>query len=424
MKPAYLGIDIGTSGIRGCCIDDNATEITSASVATELAVSESGWCEQEPQIWWQGILNLIQQLTCNLDGYTIRSIAIDGTSGTVLLTDEMGTPLSPALMYNDQRALSQATEIAKIAPEDTAATGASSGLAKALYLYERHPQAAHLCHQADWISSKLTGTFGISDVNNSLKTGYDPLAMCWPEFIQKLGLPKSLLPQVVLPGTCTGLLEERVAAELGLSKNCEVIAGTTDSIAAFIATGAKEPGTAVTSLGSTLALKMITDKPVFSTEFGIYSHRLGDAWLVGGASNSGGSVLQQFFTNNTLSTLSSRLNTEHSSELNYYPLPDKGERFPINDPDLKPVMEPRPADDVDFLHALLEGIANIEKMGYEKLEALSATKLTEIITAGGGSANTQWTKIREHLIGVPVSQSKQTEACVGTALLARLGHIR
>ena len=336
----------------------------------------------------------------------------------------MGTPLSPALMYNDQRAQFQANQIIKACPKDTAAIGASSGLAKALYLNERHPKAVHLCHQADWISGKLTGSFGISDTNNSLKTGYDPVKQCWPEFLQTLGLSKALLPEVVTPGSCIGLVQETTASSLGLTRDCEVIAGTTDSIAAFIATGAKNVGTAVTSLGSTLALKMITDKPVFSADYGIYSHRLGDVWLVGGASNSGGRVLQNFFTTEEIDALSSTIDPEQTTNLNYYPLPGIGERFPVNDPNLAPNMEPRPDDDVLFLHALLLGISNIEKTGYEKLEFLSDTKLTEIITSGGGSKNTQWTKIRENLIAVPVSTAKKSEASYGVALLAKQGHTR
>lgn len=422
MTPAFLGIDIGTSGIRGCCIDKNAVELASYAVSMDPPKIDDGRSSQDPDIWWQLTKEVITGLTSSLDEVVIEAIAIDGTSGTVLLTDEDGTALSDALMYNDQRCLDESRQISDVAPGDCAAHGASSGLAKLLYLYKQHPLAKHLCHQADWISAKLTGSFGISDENNCLKTGYDPVSRCWPEYFQRLGIAEAILPKVVSPGTCIGHIEKSLSKSLGLTEQCKVIAGTTDSIAAFIATGAHQIGTGVTSLGSTLALKIITAKPIFSAEYGVYSHRLGDFWLAGGASNSGGRVLQQFFSQKSLDELTPALDDKHLIGLNYYPLPARGERFPINDPEMEPLMPPRSTNDVDFFQALLEGIANIEKLGYEKLGELGASKLTAIITSGGGSRNLPWTKIREKIINAPITKAQHTEASYGAALLAMQGH--
>jgi len=422
MIPAFLGIDIGTSGIRGCCIDENGIELASISVSLPSVISDAGKREQAPEIWWQTTKEIIGSITSSLNNTEIKAIAIDGTSGTVLLTDADGIPLSPALMYNDQRCMAEAGQIAHIAPADSASHGASAGLAKLLHLSRQFPNARYLCHQADWLSSNLTGNFGISDENNCLKTGYDPVTRSWPSFIQKLGIPATLLPKVVAPGMPTGMIQNSIALSLGLSTSCEVIAGTTDSIAAFIATGASEVGTGVTSLGSTLSLKMITAKPVFSSGDGIYSHRLNDAWLVGGASNSGGRVLLKYFTQQQIDKLSSSLDAGKATGLDYYPLPEKGERFPINDADMESCITPKPDDDLTFFQALLEGITHIEKTGYEKLQALSTTGLSKIITSGGGSTNTGWTKIRHNIIGVPVSQSEHAEASYGSALLARQGY--
>lgn len=422
MRPVYLGIDIGTSGVRGCCIDENAIELAQASIAISPPDLNDGRCEQDPNLWWQATIDVIQSISKSLKHAQIRAIAIDGTSGTVLLTDENGNPVSAALMYNDQRCISEAEQIATIAPQDSAAHGPSSGLAKLLYLFKQNPNAAFLCHQADWVGAKLSGNFGISDQNNCLKTGYDPVTQCWPDFIQTLGLPETLLPKVVSAGTCIGVVQTDIAQTLGLSPDCELIAGTTDSIAAFIATGASEVGTAVTSLGSTLSLKMITSKPVFSGKDGIYSHRLGDTWLVGGASNSGGRVLRQHLSQQQINELTPLLDADKITGLNYYPLPEKGERFPVNDAELKSLITPRPDNNLEFFQALLEGITGIEKTGYEKLQSLSGTQLTNIITSGGGSNNTEWTKIRQNIIGTTVKTSEQTEASYGSALLARQGH--
>lgn len=146
-----------------------------------------------------------------------------------------------------------------------------------------------------------------------------------------------------------GYVTETCQERYKIPQSCQVCAGTTDSIAAFLASGAKDVGEAVTSLGSSLAIKMISVNRVDAVEYGIYSHRLGDQWLVGGASNTGGAVLKQFFSDEQLRELSNQIIIETSTDLNYYPLTKPGERFPINDPNFQPRLDPRPADDAVFL---------------------------------------------------------------------------
>ncbi|NJR72779.1 MAG: hypothetical protein HC773_01825, partial [Scytonema sp. CRU_2_7] len=110
-----------------------------------------------------------------------------------------------------------------------------------------------------------------------------------------------------------------------------------------------------------------------------------------------------------------------ASELDYYPLLKPGERFPINDSNLPPRLEPRPTSDVEFLHGFLESIARIEARGYELLQELGADRLTQVYTAGGGATNPTWAVIRERILRVPVVRPVNTEAAYGTALLAMRG---
>lgn len=92
----------------------------------------------------------------------------------------------------------------------------------------------------------------------------------------------------------------------------------------------------VTSLGSTLAIKLLSTSRVEDARFGVYSHRLDDKWLVGGASNTGGAVLRQLFTDEQLQNLSEQINPAVASPLQYYPLQGAGERFPVSDPNMEP----------------------------------------------------------------------------------------
>jgi len=406
----FLGIDLGTSGVRGSAIDRQGKELATAKIPLPPM--------QQPADWQHAAFNVIRQLCDQIESELIQAIAVDGTSGTVVLCDDHGEPCSPALMYNDQSCTEQAEEIIKHAPENSAARGASSSLAKAMFLLKHHADARHICHQADWISGLLCKHFDISDENNCLKLGYDPVNREWPPWLTALIADNTQLPRVYVPGTVIATIDSDIAHQLGLPDNCQLVAGTTDSIAAFIATGARDVGEAVTSLGSTLVLKLISDKPVFSSQLGVYSHRLGNTWLAGGASNSGGKVLLKYFDQSRLAEMTTELEPDSPTGLDYYPLAQAGERFPRNDPQLQPMLEPRPPEDVKFFQAMLEGIANIEAEGYTALSQLCAPRLTKVFTAGGGSANPAWRKIRENKLGVPVEIAEHSEASYGAALLA------
>ncbi len=422
-NPVFLGIDVGTSGVRGCCIDSDGKQLAAFQKPLELPTIRGNNIQQHPDIWKQTVHEIISHLSQQIEPRQIAAIAIDGTSSTVLVCDTSGNPLSPALMYNDQSRQHESIKIAAIAPENCAAHGATSSLAKAMHLLEQHADASHICHQADWIAGTLSGRYDISDENNCLKLGYDLINNAWPDWLSKLDIAPATLPKVQTPGSVIGRVLKEVAEDLGLSLQCKIIAGTTDSIAAFIATGAKNPGEAVTSLGSTLVLKIISDKPVFAPEYGIYSHRLGKLWLAGGASNSGGRVLSQHFTKQQIRQMTPRLQPEQATGLNYYPLPATGERFPTNDPGLQNRLSPRPENDLHFFQGMLEGIANIELEAYKQLARLGAPFPEKIFTAGGGSCNAAWAKIREQKMGIPVLTASHTEASYGVALLAQQGYL-
>lgn len=432
MDELFLGIDVGTSGCRAVAVDwrgqtdDAAGRLAGqASVPMPAPRRHGPEIDQDPVIWWSAVERALTMLLAQLDGAAIRAIAVDGTSGTLLLTDEGGAPLGPGLMYNDARATEGAARIADAAPPTSGALGATSALAKLLHLTERGDAgtAAHALHQADWIAARLSGRYGLSDENNALKLGYDVVDRIWPPFLGTLGVQRGLLPEVLVPGTVIGPIASEQAAAFGLSPDVLIVAGTTDGVAAFLATGASDAGDAVTSLGSTLVVKQLADRPLFDPASGVYSHRLGDLWLPGGASNSGGAALSRFFDVEAIERLTPKLRPDQPTGLDYYPLPDVGERFPINDPAKPSITEPRPKDDKIFLQGLLEGIADIEFLAYQSLHRLGAPPLRRVRTVGGGAANPAWTAIRKMKLGVPMQDADNTEAAFGAARLARKGYL-
>jgi sugar (pentulose or hexulose) kinase len=280
---------------------------------------------------------------------------------------------------------------------------------------------ARVIHQADWIVGQLCGVFDVTDENNALKSGYDPVARMWPEWIARTGFDPAKFPRVVAAGERIGSLFPAVADVLKLPRNVAVAAGTTDGCAAFLASGARDAGDGVTSLGTTLTLKLLSATPVFAPQYGIYSHRIGDQWLAGGASNTGGAVLAKEFTKEQIAQYTEQIDANVPTGLDYYPLPKTGERFPINDPGLQPRMTPRPAEDHVYFQAILEGIAAIEALGYRRLAELGASPLTSIRTVGGGAANDKWTAIRIKALGVPAAAPASEHAAMGAARLAWRG---
>jgi D-ribulokinase len=407
-----IGIDVGTSGVRAVALAEDGAPLASAEI-----LMAAGGEATAPETWWRCVRAAVMDLGRSCDLSRVRALAVDGTSGTVLAVDHMGVPVGRPRMYDepcDDENVMRA--IADRAPLESAACGATSALARVLMM-QRQMGARHILHQADWITGRLSGRFDRSDWNNALKTGYDSVTARWPDWVEEAGADVGKLPFVLEPGAPVGPVSPE-AMSLGIPASARVHAGTTDGCASFLATGAAEVGDGVTALGSTLVVKLLCDQPIFAPEFGIYSHRMGSAWLAGGASNTGGRVIERYFPRDRLALLSAALKPETPTGLKYYPLLRPGERFPINDPELAPRLEPRPRDDATFFQAILEGIAEVEAQAYRKLAELGAPALRSVRAVGGGAANAAWTKIRERNLPAPLKQADSQHACVGVARLA------
>lgn len=424
MHGFVIGLDLGTSGVRAVAIDAQGKVLGSGSATLPPTRRTTGnHREQAPEDWWNGCRTALDELSRTLDLAGARAIAVAATSGTILPVDNHNRPLALARMYDDDDTGELSTQIKSLAPRESAAHGATSPAARAL-AWAKLPRLHCILHQADWINGCLGASHWQTDENNALKTGYDPVQRCWPDWLRTFGLSPGILPEVVPVGTPIGHVSEQAALALGIPAGIPIAAGTTDGCATFLASGATEPGEASTALGSTLVLKVLSDRPIFAPEFGIYSHRLGDRWLAGGASNCGGRTLLQFFTPEKIAHLEESLTPDKPTGTDYYPLPEPGERFPLADPKLAPRLTPRPPDEAAFLQGIYEGFARVEQSGYAKLRALGAPALRSVRHAGGGAKSRTWMQLRASALGVPQLPAWSEEAAAGAARLAwrALGH--
>mmetsp|Transcript_7460 Transcript_7460/g.19169 ORF Transcript_7460/g.19169 Transcript_7460/m.19169 type:complete len:472 (+) Transcript_7460:384-1799(+) len=419
----YFGLDFGTSGARGILIDEDEEILFTEKVPYNLTVAEEefkhgyGDCSS----WKAALFTLLDGMPEELRS-TVKAICIDGTSSTSLLVDRgNGEVISRPLMYNYSAKQSVVDRVKELAPRGHITASSTSTLCKLFtWLYEdgiKIDDDILLMHQADWLSSLLLGEIhSTTDFNTCLKLGYDPGVESYPQWMKEQNFFRCLPQRIVAPGTPLGLVD----AKFGFSEACQVVAGTTDSTAAFLAAGASTPGEAVTSLGSTLVVKVLTSTRIDDAKLGIYSHKLWDGlWLAGGASNTGGIVLKKYFSESELKDLSEQIDVAKPTGLHYYPLVSPGERFPIADPTLKPKLDPKPDSRVVFLQAILEGIGETEALGYQFMQDLGCRPpLKRVITTGGGARNPTWTLIRQNLLKVPVTKAKHVEAAFGSAKLA------
>ncbi|KAJ1445314.1 hypothetical protein M885DRAFT_550318 [Pelagophyceae sp. CCMP2097] len=445
-----LGVDLGTSGVRICVVDKSEAGVRIVASASKTWSDSDG---AKPNVWLSALREALND--CD-EAKTATRIAVSGTSASILAVDSASGAVSrDAMMYCD--AVSDSVVMAKIkehAPAGHTTLASTSSLAKVVkwHLDKPFSPTERMAHQADFVSAALqqglthSGDLDVagglsfsSDWHNSLKLGYDIADLVWPDWILRDVLEDSSCASaleslnVLRPGFHASGSEKRKvspqAAEYwGLRAGAAITGGTTDSIAAFIACSADaegrlllEPGHAVTSLGSTTALKLVSKVRVDDAALGVYSHRIDDAWLVGGASNAGCRVLRHVgFGDDELSELAPKMRVD-AKPMNVdgvYPLVTAGERFPVNDPQKRPKLPEPPSDRAEHLRLLLLGIADVERLGYAALAGLGATQLVKVQTAGGGSKNAPWATMRSTMLGVPVEHAKNTDAAFGAALLA------
>ncbi len=399
-----MGIDFGSSGVRLALINMLGEQVHLSKVAYKIGLTSV-------QDWQCSCKYLIRNLPAELRAKVI-AIAVDGTSGTLLACNRFGVPSQDALPYFLD-CPEQASKIKALVLNGETAASSSGSLARALRLIEKHGPNILLRHQADWITGWLLSDWRWGEEGNNLRLGWNLIKRSWPETYSNL-LWFEALPDVVPSGSILSNISPEQAKTLDLPKEVLIISGTTDSNAAVLgAKPSREEG--VTVLGSTIVLKRYVDAPLKG--LGITNHRLGNKWICGGASNAGGTLLRKIFSDSQLTELSKQINPEVDTGLLFTPLPSKGERFPFHDPEMQPVIEPRPISDSLYLHGLLEGLARIEAQGWRKLSDLGVPYPTKILTIGGGAKNPQWRRIRERKLEIPVLSCRANPA-EGVAHLA------
>jgi D-ribulokinase len=452
-EPLYLGIDVGTGGVRAIVADGTGRVAAEGRAPLSSAAgTPDGHHEQDPEHWWSATREAIAGMLEVLNGSTVGShsgssvsagarsgstasgspeqivaASVDGTSGTVVCVDADGRALGNAIMYNDGRAQAQAEHLSDMSGVSIAPSWA---IARLLWLAEldplRYERTRWVIHQADYIASRLTGCFGGSDYSNALKMGYDMNALAWPDWLGKIPGAVDRVPAVAAPADDIGQIDPDVADELGLPRALRLYAGATDGTAGFLASGASLPGQVNTTLGTTLVLKAISSHFVVDPAGMIYCHRLpGGLWLPGAASSTGGEWIRSEFAGQDLAVLDDRAATMVPTDALVWPLVRQGERFPILSPTFQGFRSGgsggEPAGE-DRYAAMLQGTAMVERLCYDALQAVMGQPLGEVYSTGGGSSSDVWMQMRSNVTGRLMHRPSYPEAALGAAVLAAAGH--
>ena len=385
----YLGLDFATESARALLLNE-AGEVQARSNAklAPVIVGADGSRRQDPKSWIVALNQILSEICKQANDLKINPIAlsITATSGTFVLCDQAGVPLTDGIMYNDGTANSPLERAAKLGKPNS-----------------------YFKHVPEFLVSYLTGENNCaSDWSHALKTGVDLASKDWSE-AARVQAGTLELPIVCPPGALLG--------EVSKSHNLpplKIYAGMTDGCTAQISAGGADYGNAVTTLGTTMVLKLISKVNVSGP--GFYSHLVPDSmWLAGGASNLGGISLQGFSDLNSLGWRAGEYGPAKSIR---YPLVGTGERFPVANKFLTALTTNESGDEVENYRATLEGIAFAERLSYEILQAAGAPTLNCVTTVGGGAKSETWSLIRATVLNLEITARPDAGSDLGAAMLA------
>ena len=437
----FVGLDLGTTGIRGMVADAEGTVIlnTQETIPRDILYQgyqnlPPGWHEQNPESWVDAVYRVLTAIAKELKELgnstgDIRAICTDSTSGTILARDESGNILTPAIMYNDLRSQEETKTIQAVAEEFSQKVGyefnASFSLPKILWIKENLPaifkRTFKFLHANDFLVGLLSDEFFHSDSSNCLKAGYDFIDNKWPDFITDLGVPLEKLPEVVPSGKVVAKTSEKLEKLTGVPSDIPIVSGATDSIMALIASGASNYQDIFSSLGSTLVTRVLTSKLIRDPQGRVYCHILPGKrriYLPGGASSIGAECLQAYFPNINFKSYDSKALEYFPTKALIYPLVKKGERFPFINPNAEHFYIGPQENEFQRYTAYLQAVAFVERLCLEVFETLEVKMGQNVYTIGGATKSEPWLQIRADVLQKRIFRPEIIEAAYGAAILA------
>jgi xylulokinase len=439
-----LGIDISTTGAKALLVDVNGEVVASATSPLALFTPRPLWSEQDPHQWWSGTTQSIRQVLSDagVSGDAIAAVGLTGQMHGLVLLDESGEVLRPAILWNDQRTGPQCDRIRSLLGVErliqitgnNALTGFTAP--KILWVRENEPEiyarTRHILLPKDYIRFKLTGEYAIDRAGGSGTILFDLRERTWsPEVLSALEIPAEWLPPTYEGSQITGAVNAQAAAETGLSEGIPVVGGAGDQAAQAVGVGAVAPGTIALTLGTSGVVFAPTPAALIEPggRLHAFCHALPESWHLMGVMLSAAGSLQWY--RDALAPESSfdelvgeAQEIDPGSEgLIYLPYLT-GERTPYPDPLARGAwigltVRHRRAH---MTRAVLEGVAFGLKDIFTLIQEVGLERVDQVRISGGGAKSQLWRQILADILGVELVTVNTTEgAAFGAALLAGVG---
>ncbi len=449
-RKAILGIDVGTSGVKVVVIDREGRTLSQATVGYEVSQPHPLWAEQNPEDWWEATCAAIQLALARSDrrGEDIAGVGLTGQMHSLVLLDEAGQVIRPAILWSDQRTEEECEEIHQtVGFEQTIEWVANPALTnftatKLLWVRKREPEhyarIRHVLLPKDFIRYRLTGEFA-SDVSDASGTlWFDVKRRGWSdEMLAALEVPRAWLPEVYESPEVSGRVSEWASGRTGLRPGTPVAAGGGDQAAGAVGNGIVRKGVVSSTIGTSGVVFAHADEIVRDEKGRLHTfcHAVPGKWHVMAVTQSAGGSLQWFRNQFADAERAVAAQTGRdvydllSDEARRIPAGSEGlvflpylmgERTPHLDPQAKGVffgITPRHTR-AHFVRAIMEGVAFSLLDGLSLMQDLRLP-VEEIRVSGGGAKSEVWREIQAGVFGHPVAVIEANEGpAFGAAILA------
>jgi len=440
----FLGIDTSTTSSKALLIDERGEVIAVASSPHTLQTPKPLWSEQNPLEWWGAVSASIKSVLekAGVSGERIAAVGLTGQMHGLVLLDEAGNVLRPAILWNDQRTQSQCDEIhQRIGKEkfiqitgNVALTGFTAP--KILWVQENEPEvyakAKHVLLPKDYIRYKLTGEYAMDKADGAGTVLFDLKLRDWStEVLDALGIDRAWMPRTFEGIECTGLVNEEAASRTGLKVGTPVAAGGGDQAAGAVGVGAVEPGIVGLTVGTSGVVFATTPSALIEPEGRLHAfcHAVPGMWHFMGVMLSAAGSLQWYrdtlasdmsFDDLVKEAESAPAGCEGLLFLPYL----SGERTPYPDPLARGAfigltLRHRRAH---MTRAVLEGVAFGLKDSFILIQNAGLGQITQVRASGGGTKGALWRQILASVLEAELVTVNTSEGgAFGAALLAGVG---
>lgn len=440
----WLGIDVGTGGSRALLVDAaGRVQYSFTSAHEEMHMERPLWAEQHPDDWWRASQAAVRGVlhAAGVNGPAIRGIGLTGQMHGLVMLDESGKVIRPALIWCDQRSQTQVDFInAKAGAANVIRWTANPVLTgftlpKLLWVRDHDPRSferiRHILLPKDYIRFKLTGELA-TDVSDASGTAMlDVVKRAWsPEMMSGLDLDPAILPRVHESSDLTGAVLPEAAESTGLAMGTPVIAGAGDQAASAIGNGIVEPGTVSCTIGTSGVVFAYLKEPAYDPQGRVHTfcHAIPGAWHVMGVTQGAGLSFQwlrnQLAPKCSYDDLTREAETSPRGAHGLFWLPYlMGERTPHLDANARAAWIGLTAKHrrADLIRAVLEGVCFSQNDGLEIIRELGAAP-SVVRLSGGGARSPFWHQLFADIFNTPVAVLETQEgSAYGAALLALVG---